>query len=1013
MTIFYKATKSESTDAQNKFKVNIKKIELDENESKLITDSYAYAKELIKEWELYRFPVIPSVQNSVTPAICRLSAAQFKNKNGKKSQQINEIDSHFYNWNFVNEETLNLFYSYLISNVTAIDIDHLISVNKFIISFYEKLNIFPLPNFQFICDERFGFFAIDIDNKEDGEIKKGMDFFNDKNLLSWFKFVSVGSELKKHFIYQKTPSGGRHIIMRGHDIMKKFKSRTNTFVNPENGFTYSIDLKIKNGLVSFSPLSFKPGKSNYSYKIVTLKNEFETIDELFSGDLDNNNRIKRNYIDEKELNDFFAVPNYNFCTWLDKYIPRKFQDSYGKKIFNDICPEGYKLINEPGDIELVLEKNEIYKIYHDKDKKIIYEPKNSAGKKYKDINEIDKVNYMLRHELQQNNINLIRHKTAIENKVSSLDKFSEKIKLDQFKKIINSLNPIRAIQNNSRFIILCCIKKYEINAGVKLFEEYYNFIKMKPSEHKEKERKPKYSIRYDSFDETKYPDSFLYTLLKYYREDSGEDLRNLFAIKLIKHYREFDNWHLKPVDTDLILNARRMFWYDSNSVEYLLINPETEKYIYRSRKTMMDAFSHPKVLVEKENDKGIKKMVETPLYSVIFGQRIHHNYDYISFKPYGRNPPEISPDTKFLNTFTGFEFEYDPNYIYDPNSLKTIKYFIEEVYCQGNSEQYNYFYKWMASMFQYPEKKVGVAVFLHSHKHGIGKSCLWDKILTPLLTNGHVFKADGTLDKMLGRFNSHLEFCLLSIFEEIKSSQNSVTDQLKAIITSETMQLEKKGHDIRQVHSYMRIGGATNNRYTFELEQSNRRYLFLECDHEKVTKEILDQYHRDAENKIIRKNFFHFLYNIDCMDFYKLCHEIPGSALNDEMKKTSQPDYIDFLFTLLNDDDKSLLFIEYKNRIPNYQGEETILYHEEKNFGDHSKTGDDKYYIQPKNLYICYVIYCESYRSKPMSAKQFNSPVNAIIPSLPKKLKKKGDKNTTTYKELSYNSLKAALKRYE
>jgi len=154
--------------------------------------------------------------------------------------------------------------------------------------------------------------------------------------------------------------------------------------------------------------------------------------------------------------------------------------------------------------------------------------------------------------------------------------------------------------------------------------------------------------------------------------------------------------------------------------------------------------------------------------------------------------------------------------------LSHIKYNV----CQGNKTHFRYFVGWLAHMIQRPQEKPGVAVSIQGKK-GTGKSKVVDTVRALLGSHAVIVSQS---EHLLGRFNAHHATALFVAAEEaFWAGDKKAEGALKHMVTSESVQLEKKGFDIVEMRSLARYMFAGNAEWLFPATADERRLFALTC----------------------------------------------------------------------------------------------------------------------------------------------------------------------------------------
>jgi len=128
---------------------------------------------------------------------------------------------------------------------------------------------------------------------------------------------------------------------------------------------------------------------------------------------------------------------------------------------------------------------------------------------------------------------------------------------------------------------------------------------------------------------------------------------------------------------------------------------------------------------DKDENAPIYSKKKVPLWDYFEGLESKLTVAYTEFKPVLiPEPLHIQRAKNCFNTFSGFNYKYNPNFV-DESQFDLILQHFCKVWCNDEQNLFNYVTKWMAHIIQQPYK-TGVALLVYSHEHGVGKSMLAD-----------------------------------------------------------------------------------------------------------------------------------------------------------------------------------------------------------------------------------------------------------------------------------------------
>jgi hypothetical protein len=155
---------------------------------------------------------------------------------------------------------------------------------------------------------------------------------------------------------------------------------------------------------------------------------------------------------------------------------------------------------------------------------------------------------------------------------------------------------------------------------------------------------------------------------------------------------------------------------------------------------------------------------------------------------------------------------------------------IREIICRRNKEKFKYLMRWLAWSVQKPSKLPGTIVVLKSRVQGTGKSTLGSVMCD--IFGSHGRRVDDK-DQLLGQFNAELETACFILAEEVLwAGDLKTSDKVKSRITSETIPLEAKYRQRREVPNRMHVMMTTNHDHAVAAGIKDRRFFVLDVSDE-------------------------------------------------------------------------------------------------------------------------------------------------------------------------------------
>lgn len=232
-------------------------------------------------------------------------------------------------------------------------------------------------------------------------------------------------------------------------------------------------------------------------------------------------------------------------------------------------------------------------------------------------------------------------------------------------------------------------------------------------------------------------------------------------------------------------------------------------------------YANRMVEVEGKDKQGNPCTKWSPLAEVWMKWDRRRQYDGVEFAPEGAR-------RGYFNMWRGFAVSPLPDAGVFASGLRCRRLLAHIKYnvCQGDRVRFRYFINWCADMVQNPGRKPGVAVSINGEK-GTGKTKVIEA-LSALL--GPHAQSISQSEQLLGRFNGHQAYALLIAAEEsFWAGDKKAEGNLKHLVTSETLMMERKGIDAVSVRSLSRYIFVGNAEHIFPATADERRLFALTC----------------------------------------------------------------------------------------------------------------------------------------------------------------------------------------
>jgi hypothetical protein len=278
---------------------------------------------------------------------------------------------------------------------------------------------------------------------------------------------------------------------------------------------------------------------------------------------------------------------------------------------------------------------------------------------------------------------------------------------------------------------------------------------------------------------------------------------------------------------------------------------------------------------------GDNKKVKTINFADFWLSHLNRReYERVVFKP---SEVGVKPDE--YNLWEGFDIDNDKLKTVTRRDCRLWLKFMKKVICGGNKDLFNYLLNWCADAVQNPEIKPGILIVLKSEVQGTGKS-FFSEYLGDIW--GKHYHQVSHPDHITGKFNGHLEYCLLLGVEEAAIINDKKAENiLKDLITRSTQTIERKNINAQPGKpNFIRFIFTGNRDKMVDIEAKDRRFQIFEVspDH-KNEKPYFKKIHQEWINGG-KESFFNLLKNRNIEDFDFTNSRIIGSETI-ELKKLS------------------------------------------------------------------------------------------------------------------------------
>lgn len=348
-------------------------------------------------------------------------------------------------------------------------------------------------------------------------------------------------------------------------------------------------------------------------------------------------------------------------------------------------------------------------------------------------------------------------------------------------------------------------------------------------------------------------------------------------------------------------------------------------YDFISKETLHNMYENLYIF----SDKGKEKQAFTKTWVSDSNIRYYESYDFC--------PPPIEIGNATFNLFNGFKHEKtSPYQTTDAEIEKNSQIFLKHLWylCGKQNEVLFYVINYLAHMIQEPGELPRTSIVFKSEQ-GVGKNLFFELFGEKILGEQYLLSTPN-IDHILGRFPL-INQKILVLMDEANGKESFIAnDKIKNFITAKTINYEKKGVDGVNIKNCGRMLFFTNNEFPVKIEQTDRRFVVVECSSDMRNntayfKELIKAFN----DKKMVWSFAQFLLKREIAEWDSV-NERPITQIYKDVQKATVPSDQKF-------------FTEY----------ESFRYGE-------PEAGEERY--SGKDIYGMYVEFCRYYTPKPLSA---------------------------------------------
>jgi len=207
-----------------------------------------------------------------------------------------------------------------------------------------------------------------------------------------------------------------------------------------------------------------------------------------------------------------------------------------------------------------------------------------------------------------------------------------------------------------------------------------------------------------------------------------------------------------------------------------------------------------------------------------------HEFNIKEFQAYDFCPPPMPISDDKFNLFNGFVHEKILPFQMTSDEINdNCRIFIKHLwYLSGkNNEVLDYILNYLAHMIQDPGELPRTSILFKSEQ-GVGKNLFFESFADKILGEEYLLST-ANIDHILGRFPL-INQKIMVLLDEVNGQDSFLAnDKIKNFITSKKINYERKGIDGVDINNCSRMLFFTNNETPIKIEQSDRRFVVVEC----------------------------------------------------------------------------------------------------------------------------------------------------------------------------------------
>lgn len=372
------------------------------------------------------------------------------------------------------------------------------------------------------------------------------------------------------------------------------------------------------------------------------------------------------------------------------------------------------------------------------------------------------------------------------------------------------------------------------------------------------------------------------------REDNGIELNDMLMDDSIYTVEEIAKL-IKQTCIKVENNGDGLYFVKTNfERKFKRTSVDTVKYEPRTNTNLASEVS-----IEYKDEVFTEKLL-----NLIIAARTTLNYKKVVLEPYGALDEDNSVKRKNFNLFSGWVHKFDPNFVVDQTIVDVWLDHLRLVVSNNDEAVFNHLMYYFKHILINPMDKTGLVIIVNGEQ-GSGKNSTFD-IFYRFVLGPHVSLTTSRMDMITGRFNALRESMICCCLDEaVDNGDRSAMNQFKNLITSDEVQIERKGVDPITLSDYSNYVVISNNDFASLIEETDRRALCLKTNNSKRNdRSYFRNYYDKLGSLNAGKHLFHYLINSVNIPENWHPQDIPKTEYKQDLKKQQASTPVKYLLHL-------------------------------------------------------------------------------------------------------------------